>query len=135
MPVNYLRGLLFLGLREYDRAADQLETAAAIIPLSPSPHEDLLRIYWLEGRVPEALAEQKKVALITHDPAFLRDQEEVLAVYTRAGLHAAQLRAAQLRERSHLRNRNVGAVASHNGSTAFAVVLQYALLGDRNKTL
>ena len=37
LPINYLRGVMLLGLHEYDRAAEQLETAAAINPQSPLP--------------------------------------------------------------------------------------------------
>ena len=32
LPVNYLRGIMLLGLHEYDRAVEQLERAAAINP-------------------------------------------------------------------------------------------------------
>ena len=37
LPINYLRGVMLLGLHEYDRAVEQLETAAAINPQSPFP--------------------------------------------------------------------------------------------------
>lgn len=110
LPINCVRGSILLGLHEYDRAAEQLELAAAVNPRSAAPSQELLRIHWIAGRVPEALAEQHKVASLAHDPALFQDEAEIAAVFAKAGLRAAQLRSACLRESGYQRNQQTRAV-------------------------
>ncbi|MGD0225560.1 MAG: winged helix-turn-helix domain-containing protein [Terriglobia bacterium] len=137
LPINYLRGIMLIGLHEYDRAAEQLETAAAINPQSPLPHEQLGRIHWIEGRVPEALAEKKEAATLAQDSALFHDQEEIAAAYAKSGLPGAQLKAAQLKERdyeAHRQEQESGA-PSNEAHSALYVAFQYGLLKDREKVL
>ena len=110
LPINFLRGFILFGLHEYDRAIEQLETAAAMNPQSPLPHEILARIHWIEGRVPDALAEGRKGATLTHDSALFEDQGEIAAAYAKSGLPGAQLKAAQLKERAYDANRQDSAL-------------------------
>jgi TolB-like protein/Tfp pilus assembly protein PilF len=137
LPINYLRGIMLLGLHEYDRAAAQLETAAAINPQSPLPHEELARLHWIEGRVPDALAEERQMATLAHVRALLRNQDEIAAAYAKSGLPGAQRKAAQVRERNYEANRQ----AQQNGApfddfySALFVAFQYGLLKDREKAL
>jgi tetratricopeptide (TPR) repeat protein len=139
LPINYLRGVMLLGRHEYDRAAEQLETAAAINPQSVLPHEQLARIYWIEGRVPDALAEERKVAALAHDPALLHNQEEIAAAYAKSGLRAAQLKAAQLEERAYEANRQEQESGAPSQNLdyyhALYVAFRYGLLKDREKAL
>jgi tetratricopeptide (TPR) repeat protein len=133
LPINQLRGETLFGLHEYDRAVQQFRTAVAISPQSAAPHDHLARIHWIEGRVLEALAEERKVATLTHDPALLHDQEEIATAYAQWGLRGAQLKAAQLKEKGYERNQQVSAAQLHDSYSAFAIALQYALLKDREK--
>ena len=139
LPINYLRGVMLLGLHEYDRAVEQLETAAAINPQSASPHEELARICWIEGRVPDALAEERTVAALAHDPALFHDQEEITSAYAKSGLPGAQLKAAQLTERRYEANRQEmeSGAPSHDfdSYSALYVAFHYGLLKDRGKAL
>jgi TolB-like protein/DNA-binding winged helix-turn-helix (wHTH) protein/Tfp pilus assembly protein PilF len=137
LPINFLRGVMLLGLHEYDRAVEQLERAAAINPQSQGPHEQLARIYWIEGRVLEALTEEREVAALAHDPSLLHDQEEIAAAYAKSGLPGAQLKAAQLKERTYeaLRQEQEGGAASDKAASAFDVARQYGLLKNREKVL
>ena len=137
LPVNYLRGVMLLGLHEYDRAVEQLETAAAINPQSALPHGQLARIYWIEGRVPDALAEERKAAALAHDPALFHDQEEIAAAYAKSGLRAAQLKAAQLKERGYEADRQEqeSGALFHESYSALFVAFQYGLLKDRERVL
>ena len=137
LPINYLRGVTLLGLHEYDRAVEQFETVAAINPQSTSPHGELARIYWIEGRVPDALAEERKVAALAHVPALFHDQEEIAAAYAKSGLPGAQLKAAQLKERGYEANRQEkeSGVPSDACYSALFVAFQYGLLKDREKVL
>jgi TolB-like protein/DNA-binding winged helix-turn-helix (wHTH) protein/tetratricopeptide (TPR) repeat protein len=137
LPVNFLRGVMLLGLHEFDRAAEQLETAAAINPQSPLPHEELARIHWIEGRVPDALAEERKVAALAHDPALAHEQEEISGAYAKSGLPGAQLKAAQLKERDYEADRQEqeNGVPSDEGHSALYVAIRYGLLKDREKAL
>ena len=132
LPINYLRGVILLGRHEYDRAAEQLETTAAISPQAPGPHDQLARVYWIEGRAPDALAEERKAAALAHAPAQLRNEEEIAAAYAKSGLPGAQLKAAQLMERDYEANRQELSRDSH--FTLF-VAFQYGLLKDREKAL
>ncbi|MGC9996298.1 MAG: protein kinase [Terriglobia bacterium] len=137
LPINYLRGVVLLDLHEYDRAVAQFERAAAINPQSANCHEQLARIYWIEGRVPDALAEKKKLATLAHVPALFQDQEEIAAAYAKSGLPGAQLKAAQLKEREYEANRQdlEGAAPFYQSYSALFVAFQYGLLKDREKTL
>ena len=137
LPINYLRGVTLLGLHEYDRAVEQLGTVAAINPHSTSPHGELARIYWIEGRVPDALAEERKVAALAHVPALFHDQEEIAAAYAKSGLPGAQLKAAQLKERGYEANwqKQKSGAPSDESYTALFIAFQYGLLRDREKVL
>jgi serine/threonine protein kinase/tetratricopeptide (TPR) repeat protein len=137
LPINFLRGSILLSLHEYDRAAEQLETAAAINPQSALPHVDLARIYWIEGKVPDALAEERKMAALAHLPALLRNQEEIAAAYAKSGLPGAQRKDAQLTDRGYEASRQEqesGAPAEGSYSASY-VAIKYGLLKDREKTL
>jgi TolB-like protein/Tfp pilus assembly protein PilF len=137
LPINYLRGVMLLGLHEYDRAAEQLETAAAINPQSALPHKDLARIHWIEGRVPDALAEERKVAALEQGPALFHDQEEIAAAYAKSGLPGAQLKAPQSRERSYEAHRqeHESGPPPNESYSAEEVAYQFGLLKDREKVL
>ncbi len=137
LPINFLRGVILLGRHEYDRAAEQLETAAAIGPQSGGPHEELARIYWIEGKVPDALAEERKAAALAHVPALLLNQEEIAAAYAKSGLSGAQRKAAELKARDYganLQEQESGAPADGSYS-ASKVAFKYGLLKDTEKVL
>jgi hypothetical protein len=70
---------MLIGLHQYDRALVQAETEAAIDPRSQHPHVKMARIYWIEGRVSDALAEDRKVVALAHLPVGPRDLDEVAA--------------------------------------------------------
>jgi tetratricopeptide (TPR) repeat protein len=137
LPINFLRGVMLLGLHEYDRAVEHLERTSAISPQPVDPHEQLARIYWIEGRVPDALAETRKVAALAHDSALFHDQEEIAAAYAKSGLPDARLKAAQLKERSYEahQQKQEGGAPSDASYTALDVALQYGLIQDREKVL
>jgi len=137
LPINFLRGVMLLGLHEYDRAVEQLERAAAINPQSVNPHEHLARIYWIEGRIPDALTEKRKAATLTHDSALFHEQEEIAAAYAKSGLSGAQLEAAQLKERDYEAHRQEqeSGEPSDEAHSALYVAFQYGLLKDRDKAL
>ena len=124
LPVNNLRMFPLLGLHQYDRAAEQAETLAAIIPQSSAGHGYLAGVYWIEGRVPDALAEERKAATLAHLPARLRDLDEVAAAFARSGVRAAQVKFAQLKEKGYK------GVYSAN-----EIACQYGLAGDKGKVL
>jgi tetratricopeptide (TPR) repeat protein len=139
LPIYYLRGVALIGLHEYDRAVEPLERGAAINPQMTNFHEQLARIYWIEGRVPDALAETRKIAALEPVPALFHDQEEIAAAYAKSGLPGAQLKAAQLKEQGYeasRREQERGAPSHHVDSySAIFVAFQYGLLKDREKTL
>ena len=124
LPVNHLRVFALIGLRQYDRAVEQAETEAAIDPQAPHPHMQIARIYWIEGRVLDALAEERKAATLAHLPVWLRDLDEVAAVFARSGLRAAELKSAQLKEKGY-----------KSAYIANQVAYQYGLLEDKGKVL
>ena len=123
-PVNVMRGGILIGLHQYDRAVEQIENTAAISPQSPVPHGELARLYWIEQRVPDALAEERKAATLSHSPERLRDQEEVAATYAKFGLRAAQLKAAHRKQNGY-----------KSDYAALDVAIQYGVLKDNQETL
>ena len=124
LPINTMRGLILTGLREYDQALNQLERTAEIAPQAPSLHNFLARIYWLEGRAPEAIAEERKEGTLAHSSERLRDLEEVAAAYAKSGLRAAQVRSAQLME-----------LHQDSNSQAILIAFQYGTLENEAKVL
>ena len=101
LPVNCMRGIVLLGLRQYDRAAEQLGATAEIEPQVGTPHDILARVFWAEGRVPEAVAEERKMAVLTHNPVLLGGMDEVEAAYRRSGFRVACLSGAEVMKRAH----------------------------------
>jgi TolB-like protein/DNA-binding winged helix-turn-helix (wHTH) protein/Tfp pilus assembly protein PilF len=123
-PVNHLRVYALLGLHQYDRALEQAETEAAIAPQSPYAHGEMARIYWIEGRVPDALAEERKAAALAHLRVRPRDLDAVAAVFARSGLRAAQVKSAQLKEKGY-----------KGAYLALDIAHQYGLVEDKGKVL
>lgn len=124
LPVNGLRMYPLLGLHQYDRAVEQAETLAVIGPRSSLPHGLLARIYWIEGRVPDAIAEERKTATMKHLPARLHDLDEVAAAFARSGLRAARVKSAQLKEKGY-----------KSTYLALDVAYQYGVVEDKGKVL
>ena len=124
LPVNNMRGLILIGLRQYDRAAESFQTAAQVAPADPDPHTNLARIYWIQHRVAEALAAERRAAILASRPGsdeLLRAQADIEAAFARSGFHEACLRSVQLKERAH--------------DPPSEILRQYALLEDQQKVL
>jgi TolB-like protein/Tfp pilus assembly protein PilF len=124
LPVNNLRVYALLGVHQYDRALEQAETEAAIDPQLPDPHVQMARIYWIEGKVPNALAEERKAAALAHLPARSRDLDEVAAVFARSGLRAAQMKSVQLKEKGY-----------KGAYSALDIAHQYGIVQDKVEVL
>jgi TolB-like protein/Flp pilus assembly protein TadD len=124
LPVNNLRLSILLGLRQYDRAVEQAETESSIAPRVSLPHAGLARIYWVQGRIPDALAEEEKAASLGDLPVRLRLVAEVAAVSAKSGVRAAQLKSAQLKEKAY-----------KSAYPAIEIAFQYGVLGDTDKVL
>src|SRR5205814_10143924 len=60
IPVNTARVIILVGSRNYGEAIEQAEKNGELALQSPVPHNWLARIYWLEGKAPEAIAEERK---------------------------------------------------------------------------
>jgi TolB-like protein len=124
LPVNHLRVSILMGLKEFDRAAEQAETEAAIDPRSPVPHGSLARIYWIQGRVPEALAEERKAAALAHAAGRLGGLDEVAAAFTKTGLRGAKVKSAQLKEKNYKAD-----------YLAIDIAYQWGVVADKDKAL
>jgi len=71
---------------------------AEIAPQSSIPYGFMARVFWLQGRVPEALEAEKKEGAAQHRDLWVHDQEELARVYAHSGLQATLMRAAELME-------------------------------------
>jgi len=100
-PVTFVRAITYYHLHEYAHAREQLAAAADFNPQSDGPHQGLAEVYWMERRVPEALAEERKIAALASLPEQVRDVEEVAAVFAKSGFTAASRRSAQLKARNY----------------------------------
>jgi TolB-like protein/Tfp pilus assembly protein PilF len=128
LPINTMRGVILIGLRQYDSAIEQLEKAVDISPQSPIPHSLLARIHWQEGRVREAIAEATEEGRLLHSPSRVRNQEVVAAAYAKSGLSAARLQAARLMEKNY-------EASDFGTSDALFIAFQYGTLEDEDKVL
>ena len=127
IPVNTARVIILVGSRNYGEAIEQAEKNRELAPLSPVPHDSLARLYWLEGKAPEAIAEERKAATLENFPQRLRSLDEVAATFEKSGLRAAELNAAQFMERSY---------QGHSGNyEAISVAFQYGNVENKSKVL
>ena len=127
IPVNTARVIILVGSRNYGEAIEQAEKNRELAPLSPVPHNLLARLYWLEGKAPEAIAEERKAATLENFPQRLRSLDEVAATFEKSGLRAAELNAAQFMEHSY--QGNLG------DYEAIFVAFQYGNLENKAKVL
>lgn len=124
IPINTLRANILIGTRQYQEAADQARMTLELAPRSPFVHALESRIYWLQGKAPEAIAAQKQAGGLASAAQIVRDQDEVRAVFEKAGLRAAQVKAAQLMEKD-----------AETQFGAISIALQYGIIEDRSKAL
>ena len=127
IPINTGRVIILTGSRKYGEAIEQAEKNRELAPLSPVPHNLLGRLYWLEGKAPEAIAEERKASTLENFPERLRSLDEVAASYQRSGLRAAELKAAQFMEHAY---------EGHFGRyDAIFIAFQYGNLANKSKVL
>jgi len=96
IPVNSMFISILISSRQYDRALEHGRWFAEQSPQSPAPHDLLWRIYMIQGRVPEAIAERNKTAELVQSAQMVRDQDEVMAAFKKGGVRAAALKAGDL---------------------------------------
>jgi len=124
IPINALRVVVLIGLRRYQEAADQARMTLELAPQTVALHSLQSRIYWLQGKAPEAIAAQKEAGRLAPAPQIVSDQDEVTAVFEKAGLRAARVKSAQLMEK--------------DGEAQFgsiSIALQYGRTENRLKAL
>jgi TolB-like protein/Tfp pilus assembly protein PilF len=124
IPINTLRAVILIGLRRYEEAADQVRATLELAPRTAVLHNLQSRIYWLQGKAPEAIAAQKQAGSFAPAPQIVRDQDEVAAVFEKGGLRAARIKAARLMEKD---------AEAQFGSISIA--LQYGTIENRPKAL
>jgi TolB-like protein/DNA-binding winged helix-turn-helix (wHTH) protein/Tfp pilus assembly protein PilF len=124
LPINAVRVIMFISLRQYDQALDQGKRTSEIFPQSPFLPTERARIYWLQGRAAEAIAEDREASTLTHSAQRVHDQDEVAKVFERSGLRAARLKSARLLERYYKVD-----------PEAMAVAFRYGTLEDGSKVL
>ena len=135
LPVNYLRGVILICLREYDRAIQQASFLASMYPGSTMPHWELEEIYWMQGRVAEAIAEERIVATLSHHSEELPNIEKVAAANAGGGVRAALLKDGQIKESWYGRQQKGDNSTTSQVFMAGEIAMCYALLHDREKTL
>ena len=133
LPINFMRGLILFHSHDFDGAIQQFQYASSLSPLSPGPHRQLWRIYWLKNQIPQALAEQKMVSDLTHDARMSRDTQTIALVLQREGPHAALEKQAELAD-GYLKEISGRSDPSSTYSPEDAACF-YGLLGKRKQTL
>jgi TolB-like protein/DNA-binding winged helix-turn-helix (wHTH) protein/Flp pilus assembly protein TadD len=132
--INAMRGAILWYAGQRDEAVNQFQTLISLNAQSVVPHEALVHLYWSESKVPLALAEERKIAALTHDTRLARNADLVATVYAHSGPRAACLRDLQLRERARAQAAQSSQLG-HGLYTASSIAMQYALLEDRKQTL
>src|SRR5437660_10506096 len=79
IPVNTARVIMLFGSRNYGEAIEQAEKNRELAPLSPVPHNLLALLYWLEGKAPEAIAEDTNAATLANSRQRLRNLPQLRA--------------------------------------------------------
>lgn len=133
-PINAMRGAILWYMGRTEQSIEQFQTVESLNPQSTVSHEVLAHLYWGEARVTEALAEEKRISALVHDPGLLHDAEQVTGVYAKFGFRPALLKDLQLRERAHERAAGE-ANTVHGFYFSSTIALQYAILRDREPTL
>lgn len=123
LPFNHLAVNIFMGLHQYDRAIQQAKTEAVLSP-GDYAHVKLYRIYWIQGRVQDAIAEEKILWNMRHVTSHFHDLDEVAATFAQSGLRAAQAKAAHLKARRF-----------KDPYPALQIAWQYGVLQDKEKVL
>jgi len=123
-------------MREYDQAIEQAEFTSALAPPSfNGVHGLLARIYWLQDRITEAIAEEKKNAELSANPApLLSDLDQVGRIYERSGSLAARSKVAQMKEQECGHPANGHGPAPESCEPGI-VANWYGLVGERDKAL
>jgi TolB-like protein/DNA-binding winged helix-turn-helix (wHTH) protein len=134
-PINYLRGVILCDLHEYGAAVEQMKLAASISSNAPAPHIELQRIYWIEGRVPEALTEERTLAALAHNSEAVRDLERVAAAYRNAGLKGARTKDVEIKQKWYARQQHAKTDTSSGLYWADEIAFCYALTGEKQKSL
>jgi tetratricopeptide (TPR) repeat protein len=98
VAVNSMRTLILIDSNELEGALVQAGHLAEIAPQSPAPYGLMARVYWLQGRVPEAVEAEKREGAAKHLDLWVHDQEELGRIYAHTGLQATRRRAAELME-------------------------------------
>jgi TolB-like protein len=96
LAVNTLRTVILIDSNDLEGALVQAGHLAEIAPQSPGPYTGMARVYWLQGRVPEAIQAEKKEFAARHMDQWIHDQDEIGRIYAQNGLAAARRRSAEL---------------------------------------
>jgi TolB-like protein/DNA-binding winged helix-turn-helix (wHTH) protein len=99
LAVNTIRTVILIDSNELEGALVQAGHLAEIAPQSSVPYGQMARVYWLQGRVPEALEAEKREGAAKHRDLWVHDQEELGRIYAQNGLLATRRRSAELMER------------------------------------
>ena len=124
-PVCFARVMILTAMHEYERAQAEIQTLSSIAPGASEPDSLLAGVYWMQNRLREAIAAERRYALATHSPAWVADLDRVAAELSTNGTGAARIAYARLKERGY--DRKI--------YTASDVASAYALAGDQDKAL
>ena len=131
---NYEQSAILYFLGQYDAALEKAQLVATLNPAVAGIHEWSVQLYWAAGRVPEALAEERKIASAIHSSQIEHDAQEVAALYSSSGLRAAILREATHRIQRRTQALRSGATLSGLDGAESSAIL-YSFLSDRENTL
>lgn len=131
---NYLQSGILYFLGQYDAALEKARTVSDLNPQVAGIHEWTAQVDWAAGRVPDALAEQRKIASAMNSSQMERDSQEVAAVYSSTGLRGALVREVSLRIRRRTQALRSGAKPPDlYGAGSIAIL--YSFLADRENTI
>jgi tetratricopeptide (TPR) repeat protein len=134
LPINYFRTAILTQMGQYQQAMEQAEIVAAIGP-EDAAHRLRANIYWTQGSVPEAIAEEKAAADFNVRPErHTLYWDEVARTYASSGAQAAFHRAAETEELACTRPAGADVPANLPCDPGM-VAMRYHQAGDYEKTL
>jgi glyoxylase-like metal-dependent hydrolase (beta-lactamase superfamily II) len=121
-----LENMMLTDLKQFDQALEQAERLTEIAKRDAKHLQAEGAYLLLQDRIPEAIESERKFGVLSNLPRWVRDQDELSALYSRGEEHVVSLRAANLMERDrnaleaayqYARVQNIHVIHVRNGHT------------------
>ncbi len=100
LPINNARGIILTNMRRYDEALEHAERLREM-EYDYAAHGLAARVYRLEKKHREAVAEQERSVLLLGDRQAIEDQKELTRVFAESGYAAYLQKSVELKQKHY----------------------------------